>query len=277
MEGHKIRRLYSDGSITVVSGGVHKAPPDKYETDYKRIGSEKKTFLMSGAVARQIRSAAVKQFNTKKFSIHFLTLTFPKKINQHDANNFLHKFLDNLTKNYKLQSYVCVKELHKSGNPHYHCLFDLPWTDYRKLNKAWNSVYKGSISFSKNALTRGKFPIVRNIKGVAKYITKYVSKGVWEKNNPEGSETRVYFLSRSVIDKGRVLSELEYYFLMNTKYGLHAKFFVNDYCMLIRLKDFWFSPDDFLHKFVGSKLKKPPPKPEKVQKSTDLISPNVLF
>jgi len=244
-------RLYSDGSLTVVNSGVRARKPINrknivkgsieaagiIQTNYKSLGSIKKTFVMSPAVGRVIRSSAIKQFLTKKHSIHFLTLTFPEKVDEKKANKYLSKYLDNLYKNYKLKSHVITKELHKSGNPHYHCLFDLPWTDYYNLNVAWNAVFKNDFKYSPNALTRGKFPIVKNIGGVAKYISKYISKAY-----SEIFMTRIYFTSRNVLDRGTLI-DFNTFLYLTSKFKHKVKF--DEYYTIYRLEKFaalakWF-------------------------------------
>lgn len=255
-------RLYSDGTITVVHTGVRARKPvnrkkteidhsQPYEvlneikednTDYKALGKKTKTFAMTPAVARVIRSSAIKQYLTKKYKIHFVTLTFPQpeKVDSKAANKCLSKFLDNLKKNYKLNSYVITKEsTNKLGNYfiHFHCLLDMPFTDYRIINRAWNHTYNSIFPFSKNALTTGKFPIVKDVVSVAKYISKYISKAY-----SVIFESRFYFCSRNVLDRGTLI-DFNTFVYLTTKYETQLK--ITDWYIIYRLKSFsglakWF-------------------------------------
>lgn len=58
------------------------------------------------------------------------------------TNYSLSKFLENLRKNYGLVSYVWVLEKQGNGNPHYHCIFDMPFQDIKTVNQIWVETLK---------------------------------------------------------------------------------------------------------------------------------------
>ena len=133
-------------------------------------------------------------FLKKKYGILFCTLTFPRDISQKDANRCFSNYIDNLKTNFKLIDYVAVKELTKKGRPHFHVLMDIPFTDYKILNKAWCSSFNSFMPFSPNAFTTGRDPIIRSVETVARYITKYITK-VQSGQAIEKPSTRQYFIS----------------------------------------------------------------------------------
>ena len=186
-------KLFEDGTIIdyAPSPGARKPPGGRVN------GSKRKTFELNGKHKRFIRSSAIRQALTSKYAILFATLTFPKPINQRDANRCFSNFIDNLSTNFKLQSYVAVKENTKQGRPHFHILMDIPFTDFQVLNKAWCSSFRSYMPFSRNAFTTGRDPIIRSVKAIAGYITKYITKV--ERSQAEVKpQTRQYFVSMNV-------------------------------------------------------------------------------
>lgn len=186
-------KLYEDGTIIDYSPspGNRKAPGGIIN------GKKRKTFELNGKHKRFIRSSAIRQALTAKYRLLFATLTFPKDIDEHEANKCFSNFTDNLTTNFKLHSYVAVKELTKKGRPHYHILLDIPFTDFKVLNRAWCSSFSHVMPGSRNAFTTGNRPIVSSVDDVARYITKYITKVV-QANDSIKPSTRQYFVSMNV-------------------------------------------------------------------------------
>jgi hypothetical protein len=81
------------------------------------------------------------------------------------------RFLSNLRKNYKLNSYAWTLELTKKGQYHYHYLVDMPYTKIDDINNAWSSA-RGY--YSNNAVRA--FKSVYKVKTAAIYAAKYMSK-----------------------------------------------------------------------------------------------------
>lgn len=195
-------RLYEDGCLTITKSGSG----NRKAKGGKELGKKQKYFDLKGK-KKIIRSSIIKQWNFKKHRILFGTLTFPDKIKNKQANECLHRFLDNLYHNYNLHSHVVVKELHKSGNPHFHVLFDIPYIAFNRINSAWNSAYRDFFSYSSNSFTTGKKKTVTNIKGVIKYASKYVSKAEVYNDIPEEyvndyRKNRLFFCSYNVLSVG---------------------------------------------------------------------------
>ena len=213
-------RLYEDGTITVCKAVKGHCKGKKREIDYKSLGKKKKSFELTSRKKRLIRCSAIRQFYLKKYSLKFVTLTFPGKVNQNYANECFSKFVENLSKHYKLNSYVAVKENHKSGNPHFHCIFDLPFTDYRLLNKIWNHTFNDRFKFSNNAFTSGNNSVVRDIRQITAYITKYIIKA--ENSDNSINETRIYFISSNVLSNPQLIDENTFIYL-TTKFKYTTK------------------------------------------------------
>ena len=184
--------IYEDGTIIDYAPSPGGRPPGGVIN-----GKKRKTFGLNGKHRRVIRSSAVRQALCVKYNIMFACLTFTQNISQEDANKCFSNFVDNLTTNFKLNSYVAVKENTKQGRPHFHILLDLPFTDYKILNSAWCSSFRRHMPGSRNAFTTGRNPIIRNVDGVIRYITKYITKVSHAQEEIEPT-TRQYFISQNV-------------------------------------------------------------------------------
>lgn len=201
-------RLYEDGTLISYARSPGGRPPGGHVN-----GNKRKHFLLTSKHKRLIRSSAIRQGLTAKYKLLFCTLTFPGDISQREANKCFSNFTDNLKTNFKLNSYVAVKENTQRGRPHFHCLFDIPFTDFKVLNKAWNSAFDHLFDFSRNAFTTGRNPIIQNIGHVIGYITKYITKTVKAQTDVK-PETRQYFISQNVHSSPALLSEDDFFFLM---------------------------------------------------------------
>jgi hypothetical protein len=186
----------------------------------------------------------------------------------------LSKFVENLKKNYRANNYIIVKENTKHGNPHFHCIIDMPFINFKILNNSWCIACRSVMSFSCNALTSGNKKIIDNIKGISKYITKYITKA-----DKELSETKKYFISHSCLSQPRKISESEYIYLTSffglKKLKIDNKdtfCIVKDYCTFLFLKNFAYLPEMF-----EIKIKKRQKIPKKSKIQPDYIQPNIGF
>jgi len=196
-------KLYEDGTIIdyAWSPGAKRPPGGRVN------GSKKKSFELTGKHKRFIRSSAIRQALTAKYRLLFATLTFPMAIDQKDANKCFSNFTDNLKTNFNLHSYVAVKENHPGtkkggtgiakGRPHFHVILDIPYTDYKILNRAWCSSFSDFMPSSNNAFTTGNRPIVSSLDDVTRYITKYITKATDAQSEVKPT-TRQYFISQNV-------------------------------------------------------------------------------
>lgn len=174
-------RLYETGQITCTRSGAG----NRKAKGGRVIGKKQKKFDVEKKI---VRSTIIRQFNIRTNTIKFVTLTFPKNVKNKFANECFSKFVENLKKNYNLNSYVAVKELTKIGRPHFHCFLDMPYVNYTLLNRAWCHTFFSYLGFSPNALqTRRGKSIIKTIRRACNYASKYVSKAPDIKNNPEYS------------------------------------------------------------------------------------------
>ena len=252
-----IRRLYENGTITIVP--VHRSIN-------KPCGNRgnKKTFKLDSSRKRLIECSTIRMFYNKKYSLKWGALTFSKTVNHVEANKCLSKFLENLKENYKLNSYVIVKELHKSGNPHYHFIFDIPYVDFRRLNSAWCKSCNNIMSYSSNALTTGFKPVIKDIKSVIHYITKYITKA----DNIKISETKNYFIDHNTLSKGKIIDYNDYIYLI-TKFS--SKTIVKDNFTIVYLNNFHYLPEKILPDFK-KRIKKPEKIPDSFPINFDFYS-----
>lgn len=212
-------KLYENGIISAYSG--HKRILPKRKDGEEKL-ERKKTYTISRSVYRKLVSSCVNLYVGKVNQVIFFTLTFPliggengnsgtpTGVYDYFANSAVSNFLENLKKNYKLNAYVGVKEYHKSGIPHYHFLFDIPFVDIKKVNAAWCAAYIGcasavgiDLAFSNSAvrLPAGKNrAVVKSLGGIVRYLGKYISKS---RGDGRASDTRIYFVSRNVCSRPR--------------------------------------------------------------------------
>jgi hypothetical protein len=231
-------RLYENGVITITP--LHRS----FGTPKGNKGSAK-TFKIDSKRKRLIQCSAIRMFLTKKFTIKWGALTFSAPVDEKEANKCLSRFIDNLKLNYNVKSYIFVKELHKSGNPHYHFLFDMPFVDFRRLNRAWCLACSDIMPFSNNAFTTGRKPIVKDIKGIVNYITKYITKA----NEAKLSKSRNYFIDHSTLSKSKLIGYNDYVYLI-TKFKSNTVF--KDHFTIVYLKNFYFLPE----KIIRTPIKK---------------------
>lgn len=97
----------------------------------------------------------------------FLTLTFAgefKEENINETNLIFKKFIQRLNYRYKFKTeYICVPELTKAGDIHYHLLCNLPYIDVVELQEVWGY---GIIHITK----------IDDIRNVGAYLSSYVDK-----------------------------------------------------------------------------------------------------
>lgn len=267
-----VTKLYEDGTITITplhrrTGKISEIARAYRAQNLKEIGNIKKCFRFSSREKRIVKSSAIRLFHTKTNSIKWFTLTFTNKnVQESDANKCLSKFLENLKQNYHAKNYVVVREdKNKIGeyHLHYHCLVDIPFTSFSKLNNAWCRACSGFMSYSPNALTSGQRKIIDNIQGLVGYITKYIAKTTQE------SETRVYFISKDCLSRPAIIDFNNYVYL-TTRFS--NKTIVKDHFTIIFLKNFAFLPEMFVLKIPVQHKKE-----RKKVKEHDYFQPNLCF
>lgn len=175
----------------------------KDENEHKRkratdLGNMNKTYTITPAIIRRIASAAVVQFEQRENNLTFVTLTLPFKIEHHETNRAFTNFIKNLKKNYHLLSYVATYEHTKSGQGHYHCIFDMPFVDIRSVNNAWANAISVNPQNYKSLVrlpAQKNRSVVRNVTRLVKYLVKYMGKldAVFEAKN--------YFIDSELLEK----------------------------------------------------------------------------
>lgn len=241
-------QLYEDGTLIRYAWSPGGKPPGGRVNGLKR-----KHFVLTSKHKRLIRCSAIRQAATAKYKLLFCTLTFPGDISQGDANKCFSNFTDNLKTNYKLNSYVAVKENTKRGRPHFHCLFDIPYTDFKVLNKAWNAVFTDRFPFSPNAFTTGRRPIIQNIRDAVGYITKYITKADRAAVTVK-PVTRLYFISQNVHSRPAKITEDSFFYLT---FGRKYEQYESDFFTWFRLWDFADLPEKYINSPDAPRKKKP--------------------
>ena len=184
--------IYRSGHIISY---MHNDNPKYQLSDSDR---KKKTYKMRFGYYVKILNSILKLNEIKQNKLIFLTLTFPLLVKHKDANKIFCNFIDNFKKNYGLHAYVGVAE-HQTKNKkyekniHYHLLADFAYIAIGEINRIWlvsiNNYYTGrhkdfEAQTAKNAVRlppkrKENWPIIeQDIQQLAKYMAKYLSKGL---------------------------------------------------------------------------------------------------
>lgn len=111
-------KKYKCGIVTVSTiGKTPKPKPKKHELKFK----------IKWKHYRQIASSLAEMWEQKTNMLTFFTFTVDYPYPEKAVNYCLSKLLENLRKNHGLGNYLWVLELQENGNPHYHCVFDMPF------------------------------------------------------------------------------------------------------------------------------------------------------
>jgi len=162
--------LYKSG-LLVVSKPVYCDPEREVRT-----ARERKYIIKRSAV----RSACIDAWEKRRTKfMFFFTVTMPRAVNETDCARAWELFLNNLRKNYKITSYVWVKERQKNSRLHYHIIVDRNRINAKKLQATWENSFKTITGFTHNfhnSVRLGRDPVVRSIKAVCNYLSKYFAK-----------------------------------------------------------------------------------------------------
>lgn len=158
-------RIKKDNNLLKSNGRVKLGRKKDKKSDFKEIN----VFKNSVRAQKKIRQLC----NNNPLLLHkFITLTFAAVFKEHDIKqaNYLYKkfcqrleyFVRKNIPDFKLE-YLCVPELTKEGNIHYHMLCNIPFIDIKLLQNIWNY---GIVYINK----------IEDIENVAAYISSYVEK-----------------------------------------------------------------------------------------------------
>jgi hypothetical protein len=217
--------LHENGNI-IVTPEFERVIPDKSN------GKKTKTYVIDRKQYRSIASSAVNLWECRENNVTFFTLTFPFPASESQANECFGKFIENLKLNYGLKSYIATKERgEKGGLLHFHCLFDLPFHDIVRLNKAWCNTFRSIAPYSGCAVQlprpRDGGAVVRSQQRCVKYICKYISKSVGVV-----FKQPCYFISRNIISRPTELTAEQVTMLENSCF---TKTFSHEYFTCISL------------------------------------------
>lgn len=177
-------KVFADGSV--LARFTRPLTPIKPE-----LGDNDKKYRWKNSVKRAVRSKCIVLGSAKGLSCWFITLTCSDFI---ETNDVVSDFIENLRKQGVINQYVWVRERQKRGANHWHILFNskCSWLNFVKVKRSWNKVLQRyNFARSENSVRFGSKPRVNNIKAVANYICKYMSKG-----SEEGEEIRLTHSSR---------------------------------------------------------------------------------
>jgi len=200
-------------------------------------GNKEKTYYLTSATRRKIQCSAINAFNNRKNKLTFVTLTQNKSTDERETNKWLSNMLDNLKKNYGLFSYVVVLEHQKNGQPHYHCLFDMPFTKWVDINSSWSNSC-GYIEEVPNLVRARKgFATVNSVDSIVRYITKYLGKetAVYKARN--------YFISRNLLAGVREEVSESYVNIASHNKKDYISMYKGKFCEVGYIKDYLKSND----------------------------------
>ncbi|WP_029034235.1 rolling circle replication-associated protein [Salinimicrobium terrae] len=165
-----------------------KPDPEKKPEKKKVVSTEKKEIKLR-TLSRRSKQKIRKKITCfarcyKRLS--FVTLTFLNKVSDEEAVNILRKFLDNAKKRSKDFEYVWIAERQTKndafkGNVHFHMITNKYW----RVEKWWNywielQIKNGIKPRKKDFKPSSAFDVKQlnssNIRSIASYVTKYVTK-----------------------------------------------------------------------------------------------------
>jgi hypothetical protein len=218
-----------------------------------------KSYAITPGIRRRISSSTAKMALSKgkHENLLFITLTFSDKISERDANVCWSKFAENLKETYKLSGYVCVKELHISGIPHFHCILRMPYQDLMKLNDAWVHTWPKSFKYSNCAVRtdKEKGPKVKNVRRAVQYCTKYMTK-----HSQEGKTytERCYFIDHTSLDPGNYCSQnfvnFVFEFIKCEKKDVHTWQHAEFPTVIYTIKEFYMLHEELLQHFIDNSV-----------------------
>jgi len=165
---------------------------------------------------RKLAGAAVNMFRKKQNEIIFVTYTTKQVIEHSVINKIFSNHLHNLSKNYGLNSFLWVAERQKRGAIHYHCLFDIPYVDIRKITRSFSRTLEtaGYIpSVNSVQLAKNWGAIVKDTGYAIKYFCKYATK---VRGKPY--DAKIYAYSHNITPKTIRISYTDFEYLLQ-KYG----------------------------------------------------------
>lgn len=152
-------------------------------------------YLLYLSAEKRIYNRTTKKF--LKFKVAFVTLTLSSEQKHTDdqiRKKLLHQLLVELKKNYNVENYVWKAEKQANGNIHFHIVLDR-FIPHQQLRSRWNRI-QNKLGYVDNYQQKHKgktnpnsvdIHSLYNIKNIASYLSKYMSKNVEyrEDMNPE--------------------------------------------------------------------------------------------
>jgi len=175
----------------------------------------------------------------------FFVLTSPGYLKPNEHSRKISQFCNTLRNGYRCSDYVWVRELTKSGCPHYHFVADIPFIrDPVAISRYWSSLFGRNDG---NSLRLGSAPINGKRKfyvddqKASRYISKYIGKDLenishelLEAGYPQAFYKKMY-RSFAISERARLMSKpvvysANYHFVEREAYN-HAeqKVIVKDY------------------------------------------------
>jgi hypothetical protein len=197
--------------------------------------------LIAQAKWKEVENPTTKKMY--RFKINFITLTLSaaqKSVTDMKIKKLmLWPFIRNMRNVYKLRSYVWRAERQKNGNIHFHFATDT-YIDYAAIRDAWN-FQQGKFHFIREFQQRNKteFPnstdvkAVRNIKNLAAYLVKYMTK---KNSGIDTIEGKVWDCSKNLKTTERVCFEMglaEFDLVSTLLKDPQVKSFSSDNCQIL--------------------------------------------
>lgn len=164
-------KLYRNGTAV-----AYVQPVGRKREDLEKITKPTRVYRKR---RRNIVSAAINLWDNKKKLLMFITYTFAQDMEEKPAAIIFTNFLKNLVTNYGINAYVWVKERQKNGRLHYHAIIDGPWINPKVMQRSFNcsvANYDRSFSISSNSVRYGYHTIVKNVRSLSRYVSKYAGK-----------------------------------------------------------------------------------------------------
>lgn len=167
-------RVYKNGLVIFYSANKR---PGRSHDILKDLAKKKRSYSVKRT---KLQSACVSAWLAKKSKFMlFVTFTFPFDVTEQTGASCFNSLLNNLRNNFKVTTYVWVKEMQKTGRLHYHIIVDRNRIDIKAVQKTWNNVITNITGVTpdfNNSVRLGPNPVVYSVERVKRYLSKYISK-----------------------------------------------------------------------------------------------------
>lgn len=204
---HLNARLYKNGKAVLYFDRFPSIDNDNNITSIDKKTKKPRKYSIKRTI---VQSACVELWRLKK-SKHclFLTFTFPFHCEANQPSEIIAAKIWDTTLNtlrnvYKVYNYVWVKEpqSHNNNRLHYHIIVDRNRIDFKSLEHSFEShcrrYWHSNINTYRNCVRTYGDPRVRSVFAIKNYLSKYISKDIFNYSRPAFGHSEGFALFRTI-------------------------------------------------------------------------------